>query len=196
MTALKVVMFLGTVRENRIGLRVAKFIERKLKESNHNVTVFDPVELDLPLLTKPVFHYQDRADAPSKLVECEKTLKAADAIVLVSAEYNHSIPPALSNLIDYFGASSYSYKPSGIVCYSMGQYGGMRAAMQLRSMLGEIGSLSTSYIFGVPKAHQMFDEEGNPLNDYMNTSYQKFITQLDWYANALRNHRESVGTPN
>ena len=155
----------------------------------------DPVELDIPLLKKPVFHYQNRAEAPSALVEYEKKLKAADAVVVVSAEYNHSIPPALSNLIDHFGSSCYSFKPSGIVCYSMGQYGGMRAAMQLRSMLGEIGSLSISYIFGVPKVQNMFDEQGNPLDDYMNTSSQKFITELDWYANALRNHREKAGIP-
>jgi len=42
----------------------------------------------------------------------------ADAFVLVSAEYNHSIPPGLSNMLDHFGGSVYAFKPSGLVTYS------------------------------------------------------------------------------
>lgn len=45
----------------------------------------------------------------------------ADAIIVVSAEYNHSIPPALSNLMDHFPGSSFALKPSGIMCYSPGK---------------------------------------------------------------------------
>ena len=40
----------------------------------------------------------------------------ADAIVVVSGEYNHSIPPALSNLLDHF-LEEWFWKPSAIVCY-------------------------------------------------------------------------------
>jgi len=81
----------------------------------------DPLEMQVPLLVKPLHHYRDRADAPSWLKEANRRLSEADAVVVVSAEYNHSIPPALSNLLDHFPGSSFSYKPSGIVCYSMGE---------------------------------------------------------------------------
>ena len=80
----------------------------------------DPQELDLPLLKKPLHHYKDRTQAPKVLLDCEAKLKEADAFIVVTAEYNHSIPPALSNLLDHFGSSNYSYKPSGIICYSPG----------------------------------------------------------------------------
>lgn len=77
--------------------------------------------MPFPIMTKALHHYQDRSAAPAWLVEADKKLQAADAVVVVSAEYNHSIPPALSNMMDHFPLSSYAFKPSGIVCYSLGQ---------------------------------------------------------------------------
>ena len=52
-------------------------------------------------------------------------------------------------------------------CVAAGIYGGMRAAMQIRAMLGEIGCISVSNIFGIPKVHESLDESGKPLNDHM-----------------------------
>jgi len=73
-----------------------------------------------PVVAKPLHHYQVRSEAPAWLVDADNKLKAADAVVVVSAEYNHTIPPGLSNLMDHFPLASYAFKPSGIVCYSMG----------------------------------------------------------------------------
>jgi len=81
----------------------------------------DPLEMPAPMLAKPLHHYRDRSEAPDWLREADRKLSEADAVVVVSAEYNHSIPPALSSLLGHFPSSSFSYKPSGIVCYSMGE---------------------------------------------------------------------------
>ncbi|XP_077990434.1 quinone reductase-like [Glandiceps talaboti] len=193
---LKVVLFLGTVRENRLGLRVAKFMKKHIEKSGHSVSFFDPLEMKFPLLEKPIFHYdKERSGAPDWLVTAEKTVKEADAYVVVSGEYNHCIPPALSNMMDYFGGSSYSCKPSAIVCYSPGIYGGMRSAMQLRAMLGELGCLAVSNIFGIPKVHDSLNEDGVPTNDHMERGADRLLSQLYWNANALRNHRANFGLP-
>jgi NAD(P)H-dependent FMN reductase len=56
-----------------------------------------------------------------------------------SNRYNHTPPPALTNMMSYFGASAYSYKPSGIVSYSAGNWGGVRSTVGLRSYLSELG---------------------------------------------------------
>jgi len=72
-------------------------------------------------MVKPLHHYSDQTQAPDWLRDANRKVREADAVVVVSAEYNHSIPPALSNLLDYFPGSSFAYKPSGIVCYSMGK---------------------------------------------------------------------------
>ncbi|XP_022102751.1 uncharacterized protein LOC110985764 [Acanthaster planci] len=193
---LKVVLFLGTCRENRLGERVAKFMINQLKKDDTHVVEFmDAEEFDLPILRKALFFYQDETKAPEILQEAKKKIIDADAFVFVSGEYNHSIPPGLSNMVDHFPTSIFGYKPSAIVCYSPGIYGGMRAAMQLRCFLGEIGCLPVSNIFGIPKANAAISEDGEPLDPHMEKGAKKIIEQLDWHAMAMRNHRQAVGVP-
>ncbi len=74
-------------------------------------------------------------------------------------------------------------------------YGGMRATMQLRAFLGEIGCLPVSNIFGIPKVHNAIDGDGKPTDSHMESGAKKLIDQLDWHAHAMRNHREKVGIP-
>eukprot|EP00118_Oscarella_pearsei_P025564 m.308384 g.308384 ORF g.308384 m.308384 type:complete len:218 (+) comp43910_c0_seq1:481-1134(+) len=193
--ALKIVMYLGSNRNPRMCSRVAKFVQTALVKTGHEVTIFDPWEMELPMLKTPFFMVQDSSTLPDSLVKAQEALAKSDGIVVVSGEYNHSIPPALSNLIDHFSLKSYAYKPSAIVCYSPGPYGGMRAAMQLRAMLGEIGTVSIPYIFGIPHVGKALGEEGEPLNDHMESSVGKLITQLDWYAEAIRTRKTEHGTP-
>ncbi|KAL8591785.1 hypothetical protein ACOMHN_032327 [Nucella lapillus] len=195
---LKMAVLLGSVREGRLGLRVAKFVLDQLKTKyNVKATLLDPEELDLPLMKKALHHYkpEERSQVPKQLLRCEEVLKEADAFIVLCAEYNHSIPPALSNMMDHFGPSLYSYKPSGIVCYSAGIYGGMRAAMQLRAFLSELGTLSVSNIFGIPEVYKALDQDGKPLSDHMEKGLSRMMTQLEWHAHAMKNHRDSVGIP-
>jgi len=192
---LKIVMFLGTVREGRHGIKVAKFMKQQLEKTGHEVTLFDPLELDFPLLKKPLQFYKDRSEAPALLLECDQKVQEADGFVIVSGEYNNSIPPPLSNMMDHFPLPSYGYKPSGIVCYSMGMFGGIRAAMQLRALLGELGCISVSNIFAIPRVHEAFDDEGVPKNDHMERGADRLVAQLDWMAHAMKNHRAKHGVP-
>ena len=68
----------------------------------------------------------------------------------------------------------------------------MRAAMQLRAMLGEIGCISVSNIFGIPKVHESLNEDGTPLNPHMEKGAEALLKQFDWHLNAMRNHREAT----
>jgi len=192
---IKTVVFLGSVREGRYGDRVAKFIVKQLEEANHHVDLLDPLVLPAPVVSKPLHHYKDYKDAPVWLVQADEKLRAADAVVVVSAEYNHTIPPALSNLMDHFPLASYAFKPSAIVCYSLGPYGGMRAAMALRCFLGELGCISVGNIFGIPSVSGALDPDGKPTNEFMLPGAKTVITQLEWHARAMANHREAVGIP-
>ena len=103
----------------------------------------DPVEEDLPLLVKPHFAYAPN-QVPPKLDILNTRLLEADAYVAVTPEYNHAPSPALLNMINHIGSSVMSYKPSLIVSYSAGQWGGARAAVLLRPMLSEMGCLPVS----------------------------------------------------
>jgi len=139
---LKLVLLVGSVRSDRQGIRAARFVERSLTARGHDVTLVDPVEAKLPLLDRMYKEYE-KGNAPQILENLATLYRTADAFVVVTGEYNHSIPPALSNLLDHF-LEEYFFRPSAIVCYSSGAFGGVRAAMQLRAMLCELGMPSIS----------------------------------------------------
>src|ERR671927_444540 len=67
--------------------------------------------------------------------------------------------PGLKNLLDHF-LEEYFWRPSAIVCYSAGAYGGVRAAMQLRMTLAELGMPSIPSLFPVPQVQDAFDASG------------------------------------
>ena len=98
---LNIVIFYGSVREKRQGIKAARFIENKLKERGHAVYLVDPLKDKLPLLGKKYSEYFE-GKAPSVLKKLAKKISSADAYIIVSAEYNHGPPPALKNTLDYF----------------------------------------------------------------------------------------------
>ena len=189
---LNIPVILGSVRRERIGLRVARYAATALRGRGHQVTLVDPVEYPLPLLDLMYKEYT-RGQAPEVLERLAEIVRRADAYVIVSAEYNHSVPPALANLLDHF-LEEYFFKPSAIVCYSAGAFGGVRAAMQLRAMLAEMGMSSIPSLLPFPKAHELLDEEGRPTGDRPGAGAARFFSELEWYAEALRTARQ-LGTP-
>jgi NAD(P)H-dependent FMN reductase len=185
--SLRLIAVYGSVRSDRQGIRAARFIVNECRARGHEVTLIDPLEYRLPLLDKMYKEYP-RGQAPEVLERLAALIVPADGVVVVSGEYNHSIPPALSNLLDHF-LEEWFWKPSAIVCYSAGPFGGVRAAMQLRMMLAELGTVSIPSMFPVPKVQEAFAEDGTPTNPTMLTRAKKFLDELEWYAEALRAHR-------
>lgn len=185
-------VILGTVRRDRIGIRVARFMVNALTARGHDAPLVDPVEYPLPLLDRMYKEYP-AGQAPPVLERLAGLIKPADGYVIVSAEYNHSVPPALSNLLDHF-LEEYFFKPSAIACYSAGAFGGVRAAMQLRAMLAEMGMSSVPSILPFPKAHEMLTEDGKPTGDRPGKGADRFLDEFEWYVKALKAAREH-GTP-
>jgi NAD(P)H-dependent FMN reductase len=192
MTPLDLLVIYGSVRRDRRGIRAARFIRGQCAARGHRATLIDPVEVQLPMLDRMYKEYAP-GQAPEAMERLAGQIKAADAFIIVSGEYNHSIPPALSNLLDHY-LEEYFWRPSAIVCYSAGGFGGVRAAMQLRALLCELGTPTIPSLLPVPKVQDAFDDEGNPHDEAWNGRAGRFLDELEWYANALKKARE-VGVP-
>lgn len=198
---MKFLLFLGTVRNStppkpaRLGERVAKAcLESFLSQhSGHEIELVDALDYPLEPVFKPHFSYS-QAKVPPKLDELAQKIALADGYIMVSPEYNHSMSPALSNLLNHFGSSLFSYKPSAIMTYSAGQWGGMRAAIGMRTFLSELGCLPVSSMIHVPKAQNVFGEDGNlqegQKQDEWFGYFGRTFNQLVWWAQAANNHRE------
>jgi NAD(P)H-dependent FMN reductase len=181
---LKVVVLYGSVRSERKGINAARFLVKKCQERALDVALIDPLEYRLPLLDKMYKEYPP-GRAPDVLQRMADLIVPADAYIIVSGEYNHNIPPALANLMDHF-LDEYFRKPSAIVCYSAGAFGGVRASIALRSMLAEMGTSSIPSILPIPAVQDAFREDGTPTDPKYHKRADKLLDELEWYAYALK----------
>jgi len=199
---MKLLVFLGTVRDSsppnppRLGARVAQACMRCLQaQSDIEPELIDPLDFALEPVFKPHFSYR-KSEAPEQLASLAEKIETADGYVMVSPEYNHSMSPALANLLNHFGSSLFAYKPSAIATYSAGQWGGTRAAVGMRSFLSELGCLPVSAMIHVPKAQEVFEEDGSPQEGVDGEQWEQYFTrtlsQLLWWAEAARAHRDQV----
>jgi NAD(P)H-dependent FMN reductase len=192
MPPLQIAILYGSVREARQGIKAARFVDDQLCRRGHATFLIDAKECRLPLLDRMYKEYP-KGEAPEVLEKLAAMFRAVDAFVVVSGEYNHGVPPALKNLLDHF-LEEYFWRPSAIVCYSGGPFGGVRAAMQLRMTLAELGMASIPSLFPVPKVQDAFDEEGRAQDPAWERRVQRFLDELEWHARALRAER-AKGTP-
>lgn len=118
---------------------------------------------------------------------------ASDGFLVVTGEYNHSIIPALKNLLDHF-QKEYYFKPSAIASYSAGSFGGVRAAVHLRVILGELGMPAISSMLPFPVIGDLLDENLTPKNKRIESSTARFLDEFVWYIEAFKKQRE-IGVP-
>ena len=117
----------------------------------------------------------------------------AEGYIAVTPEYNHSTSSAMKNTLDYF-LEEYYFKPSAIVSYSPGMFGGINAAQQLRLIFAELGAPSISSSFTIPRVHKAFDEDGKLIDEAYDKRVLKFLAEFEWYIEAFKNQR-AKGTP-
>ncbi len=120
-------------------------------------------------------------------------IRNSDAVVLVTGEYNHSVPPALTNLLDHF-LEEWSWRPSGILSYSAGSFGGVRAVEHLRSIVAELGMVAIPSSVPVPRVGSAFSRDGSAADERLQARFDRFAAELEWYAEAMAARRAS-GTP-
>lgn len=216
---LQTVVFMGSAKsiappwggDARLGDRVLKHVKTTLDlrtnqlgpdSIKHNVSVVDPIEvfgkngalseISAGEMLAPVFFHKE---LPPKVQALQDLITGADCYVIVSPEYNHVVPPALASLMGHFGGSCYSCKPSGIVTYSAGPWGGQRAALSIVSMTHELGCLPVSKMVGYPMPSVMFDDDGTPKDpsNRMLKQLPDMLNQLEWMAIAMKDQRARIG---
>jgi len=186
----KIALIVGSVRGDRQGIKVARWIEKKLVERNHLVYFVDPLKLNLPLLDRM---YKEMENPSEKMKELRNQIYDAEGYIPVTPEYNHATSSAMKNTLDYF-LEEYFFKPSAIVSYSPGMFGGINAAQQLRLIFAELGAPSIPSSFTIPRVHKAFDDNGMLLDDAYIRRVDKFLTEFEWYVEALKAQR-AKGTP-
>jgi NAD(P)H-dependent FMN reductase len=182
----------GSVRVERQGIKAARFVQKELARLGCTATLIDPLEYKLPLLEKQYSDYE-RGTAPPVLEQLAELYRNADGFAIVSGEYNQGIPPALKNLLDYF-LEEYFWRPSAIISYSGHRFGGVRAAVQLRTVLSELGMPSIPTTLPVQYVGKSFTEDGEPTDPTFRDHAKQFFDEFYWYMEAFKEQRKK-GVP-
>ncbi|UIX30130.1 NADPH-dependent FMN reductase [Streptomyces sp. GQFP] len=185
---IRLVVITGSVREGRFGPTVATwFTEQASAHDDVAVQVVDLREHPLPLIMPEPGHAP-----PPDTSRVHRTLAGrlaeADAFVVVTPEYNHTVPAALKNAIDWF-REEWAAKPVGFVSYG-GLSGGLRAVEHLRQIFAELHAVSVRDSVSFHNAWDRFDAHGRPLSPQDCEGAAKvLLDQLTWWGRALRSAR-------
>lgn len=141
---MKIGIIIGSTRQSRIGKTVATWVKDHVPaDSTPEVSLLDLVDFPLPFLDSAILPSGLNKKYPHTIVQdWSKIIDGLEAIIIVTPEYNHGYPAVLKNALDWLW-SEWANKPAGIVSYSAGIVGGVRAAEQLRGVLAHL-SLRTA----------------------------------------------------
>lgn len=132
----------GSVRPGRVALPVAQWVRGVVEaDGRFEVDFVDLAELALPFMDEPA-HPAKRSYTKPHTIAWSERVDAADAVILVSPEYNHSYSPVLKNALDYLNQEWWR-KPVTVVSYG-GVSGGSRGVAALDPVLATIGLVKTS----------------------------------------------------
>ena len=171
-TPYPIVALVGSLRKESFTLKIANAMAKLAPAS---------LKLDVTTLHGLSFFNQDlEANPPADWLALREKLQQSQGVLVITPEYNRSIPGVLKNAIDVasrpYGKSSFLGKPIGIVSNSPGPLGGVSAAKHLQNILpgisGPILGQPEIYLNGVGDA---FDDKGELTKDSLKTVLQQYL---------------------
>ncbi len=154
---------------------VAVFLKSALESRGHNVEILDLAAYKLPVFEEIL---SKQTDPPAALVEFAQMVRASDAHLFVSPEYNGSYTSALKNAVDFLKDQEFANKVTGTVSVSTGAMGGMRAALNMQELVLGLGGFVLPQMLLVGEVGKRFDDAGGLLD-------AAFLPKVDGYLNAF-----------
>jgi len=180
---LNIPVLLGTTRKGRLSAHAASFMLEQLQKRDEVSTEL----IDIALLPLPV----DDAGESIKDPAFAAKMNAADALVIVSPEYNHSFPGLLKHVLDSC-LKEYIHKAVGIVGVSAGPFGGVRMIQDLLPVLRELGLVTIFWDVNFGNAGNVFEAGGRLRDEAFVSRAAKFLAELIWMAKTLRYGRQNI----
>jgi NAD(P)H-dependent FMN reductase len=176
-------VLLGTVRKGRMSEFAANLVCGELrKREGVQTELIDIRRLPLPI---------DDAGEAVKDAEFSAKMNRADALAIVSPEYNHGYSGLLKHVLDSC-LKEYIHKAVGIVGVSAGPFGGARGIQDLLPVMRELGLVNIFWDVNFSNVHNVFDSAGNLLDNVYLSRIDKFLDELLWMAATLRYGREHI----
>jgi NAD(P)H-dependent FMN reductase len=192
----RILVFYGSYRSDRTGIRLAHFVVNGLRGRGDDVELIDAKAVGLPMLDRMYKEYP-KGEAPEALEKLAAQIREADGFVFVTGEYNWGVQPGLKNLTDHF-LEEWFWRPAAIVSYSAGRFSGARAAIAWHGTLSEMGMVVISSTIAVGPIAQTLSAEGEPTGEggkALERSFPRFADDLAWWAEAAKAQRARKQPP-
>jgi NAD(P)H-dependent FMN reductase len=190
----KLHVIIGSTRPGRAADLVAPWvIDRTQNHGGFDVEVLDLRDWALPMFAETfqtVGDFNDPTYSSPVVRSWNHKIAEADAFLVVTPEYNHSVPAVLKNAIDsVFVSFAFRNKPIAVVGYSGGIAGGVRAIEHLAQIAveAEMVPLRTATI--IPQVFEAFTLDNQPVNPVADISLQIALDDLKWWSDALATAR-------
>jgi NAD(P)H-dependent FMN reductase len=177
-------VILGTPRQGRMSEHAARFVLGEVgKREGVETELIDVRELPLSA--------QDEGRAIND-ESFSRAITRADALLIVTPEYNHGYPGMLKHALDT-NLKEYVHKAVGVCGVSAGGFGGTRVIENLLPVLRELGLVAIFWDMNFSGVGKVFDQTTGALLDesYVKRA-DKFLGELVWMAKTLRHGRENV----
>jgi len=175
-------IIVGSVRPGRIGLPIAEWV-KTAADPDWTIDFVDLAELNLPFMDEPN-HPSIRKYTKQHTLDWSARVDAADAVILVTPEYNHSYSPVLKNAIDFL-SQEWWRKPVGFVSYG-GVSGGTRGVVGLEPAITGVGMVRTGAGVEIPFAGKQVENGVFTPNAKEVAVLDKQLAELTELAVALR----------
>jgi NAD(P)H-dependent FMN reductase len=174
----RILAFAGSAREASLNKKLVRVAAEGARAAGAEVTLIDLRDLPMPIYDGDL---EEAEGLPPNARELKRLLREHDGLLLACPEYNSSITPLLKNAIDWASRAEEGEKPlacfkgkvAGLLAASPGGLGGLRGLVTVRSILGNIGVLVIPEQVVVPKAAEVFDEQGRLASDKQRASVER-----------------------
>jgi NAD(P)H-dependent FMN reductase len=192
----RVLVFYGSYRSDRRGIRLADYLVRRLRSRGEDVEFIDAKAVGLPMLDR-MFKEYPPGRAPEAMANLAAKIRRADAFVFVVGEYNWGVQPGLKNLTDHY-LEEWFWRPAAIASYSGGRLSGTRSSFAWRNILAEMGMVTISSTLAVGPITGTLNEAGEPIGEAgaaLERAFPPFADDLAWWTEAAGTQRQHKAPP-
>jgi NAD(P)H-dependent FMN reductase len=192
----RILVFYGSYRSDRMGIRLAHFVIERLRRRGCDVELIDARAVNLPMLDR-MYKEHPKGKAPPALEDLAGKIRDADGFIFVTGEYNWGMQPGLKNLTDHF-LEEWFWRPAAIVSYSAGRLAGAHAATAWHGTLCEMGMIVISSTIAVGPIGESLSAEGEPTGASgaaIERAFPRFADDLMWWIEAASEQRKRKAPP-
>src|SRR5579871_3505208 len=183
----RILIFYGSYRSDRMGIRLADFLVERFRQRGEDVELIDARAIDLPMLDRMYKEYPP-GKAPGPLELLAGKIRTADGFVFVTGEYNWGVQPGLKNLTDHF-LEEWFWRPAAIASYSAGRFAGARASTAWHGTLSEMGMVVISSTIAAGPIGQSLAADGEPTGAggaALEHAFPRFADDFTWWIEAAK----------